>query len=227
MYRTGDMASWRDDGTLEFIGRVDEQVKVHGVRIELGEIEASLRSLPEIADAVVVMREASKSIKKIVAYVVRGTETVPDAAEIRRSLSERLPAYMLPAVFMPIEKLPRSPNGKVDRRSLPDPTRQKRSLREPQTPEECALGKMFAEVLRLEDVGVEDDFFELGGDSLSAMRLAGRISANFSIALSLRDFYSASRVGDLATLVQAMQFITASNTNQARQDAEVLEEEEI
>jgi acyl carrier protein len=147
---------------------------------------------------------------------------------LRRRLNERLPAHMLPAVFMSIEKLPRTPNGKVNRAALPAFARQTSKARAPQSPEETALCAMFAEVLRREHVGVEDDFFALGGDSLSAMRLVGRICPGFGVALSLRDLYSASTVSDLATLIQAIQFTAASpNINNAPVDEEIFEEEEI
>lgn len=228
MYRTGDMARWREDGTLEFLGRADEQVKVRGFRIELGEIEAALRALPEIADAVVAVREEAASGKQIVAYFVPRDEAVVEPAALRRMLSERIPAHMLPATFMSLEKLPRSPNGKVNRNALPAAISKPRNVRAPRSPEEAALCEMFAEVLRVEQVNVEDDFFALGGDSLSAMRLVGRVSSGFGITLSLRDFYSASTVCDLATLVEAIAFATspahASNTSLGN---EVFEEEDI
>jgi acyl carrier protein len=129
---------------------------------------------------------------------------------------------------MSIEKLPRTPNGKVNRAALPAFARQTGKPRAPQSPEETALCAMFAEVLRREQVGVEDDFFAFGGDSLSAMRLVGRVCAGFRVALSLRDFYSASTVSDLATLIQAIQFTAASpKVRNAHVDEEIFEEEEI
>ena len=228
MYRTGDVVRWREDGMLDFIGRADEQVKVRGFRIELGEIEAALRSLAEIADAAVALKEETSFGKQLIAYLVPSNGALPEPAALRRRLNERLPAHMLPAVFMPIEKLPRSPNGKVNRAGLPAFARQTSKARAPQSPEETALCAMFAEVLRREQVGVEDDFFALGGDSLSAMRLVGRVCTGFGVALSLRDFYSASTVSDLASLIQAIQFTAASTqASKASLDEEVFEEEEI
>ncbi len=228
MYRTGDLARWREDGMLDFVGRADEQVKVRGFRIELGEIEFALRSLPEIADAAVAMKEEGALGKQLVAYLVPSNGALPEPAALRRRLNEQLPAHMLPAVFMPIEKLPRSPNGKIDRGALPAFMRQTSKARAPQSPEESALCAMFAEVLRREQVDVEDDFFALGGDSLSAMRLVGRVCNAFGVALSLRDFYSASTVSDLARLIQAIQFTAASpEISKASVDEEVFEEEEI
>jgi amino acid adenylation domain-containing protein/non-ribosomal peptide synthase protein (TIGR01720 family) len=228
MYRTGDLARWREDGMLDFIGRADEQVKIRGFRIELGEIEAALRSLPEVADAAVALKEEVSSGKQLVAYLVPSNGALPEPAALRRRLNERLPAHMLPAVFMPVEKLPRSPNGKIDRGALPAAVRQTRNVRAPQSPEESALCAMFAEVLRLEQVNVEDDFFALGGDSLSAMRLVGRVCSGCGVELSLRDFYSACTVGDLASLIQAIQFTAgAAQASKASLGDEVFEEEEI
>ena len=136
--------------------------------------------------------------------------------------------HMLPAVFMPMEKLPRSPNGKINRGALPALAWQSNKIRAPQSPEETALCAMFAEVLRREQVGVEDDFFALGGDSLSAMRLVGRICSGFGVVLSLRDFYSASTVGALASLIQAIHFTAGPmQAGKASLDEEVFEEEEI
>jgi amino acid adenylation domain-containing protein/non-ribosomal peptide synthase protein (TIGR01720 family) len=228
MYRTGDLARWREDGMLDFVGRADEQIKIRGFRVEMGEIEAALRSLPEVADAAVALKEETSFGKQLIAYLVPSNGALPEPAALRRRLNERLPAHMLPAVFMSIEKLPRTPNGKVNRAALPAFARQTSKARAPQSPEETALCAMFAEVLRREHVGVEDDFFALGGDSLSAMRLVGRICPGFGVALLLRDLYSASTVSDLATLIQAIQFTAASpNINNAPVDEEIFEEEEI
>jgi nonribosomal peptide synthetase DhbF len=228
MYRTGDLARWRPDGMLDFVGRADEQVKIRGFRIELGEIEAALRSLPEIADAAVAVKEETSFGKQLVAYLVPSNGVLPEPAALRHRLNEQLPAHMLPAVFMPIEKLLRSPNGKIDRGALPAFARQMSKARTPQSPEETALCAMFAEVLRREQVGVEDDFFALGGDSLSAMRLVGRVCNGFGVTLSLRDFYSASTVSDLASLIQVIQFTAASSeVSKASADEEMFEEEEI
>jgi nonribosomal peptide synthetase DhbF len=228
MYRTGDLARWREDGILDFVGRADEQVKIRGFRIELGEIEAALRSLPEVADAAVALKEEASFGKQLVAYLVPSNGALPESAALRRRLNERLPGHMLPSIFMPIKELPRSPNGKINRTALPASERQASNVRAPRSPEETALCAMFAEVLRREPVSVEDDFFALGGDSLSAIRLVGRVCSGFGIALSLRDFYSASTVSDLANFIQAIQFI-AGNTqaSKASLDEEVFEEEEI
>ncbi|HZE24495.1 MAG TPA: amino acid adenylation domain-containing protein, partial [Blattabacteriaceae bacterium] len=228
MYRTGDLARWREDGMLDFVGRADEQVKIRGFRIELGEIEAALRSLPKIADAAVALKEETSFGKQLIAYLVPSNGALPEPAVLRHRLNERLPAHMLPAVFTSIEKLPRSPNGKINRAALPAFARQTSEGCTPQSPEETALCGMFAEVLRREQVDVEEDFFSLGGDSLSAMRLVGRVCNAFGVAISLRDFYAASTVSDLAHLIQAIQFTAGRiQANKASLDEEVFEEEEI
>jgi len=228
MYRTGDLARWSEDGMLGFAGRADDQVKIRGFRIELGEIEAALRSLPEIADVAVALKEETSFGKQLVAYLVSSNGALPDSTALRRRLNKGLPGYMLPSVFVPMEDLPRSPNGKIDRGALPAAVQHTHDARAPQSPEEIALCAMFAEVLHREQVGVEDDFFALGGDSLSAMRLIGRVCSGFGIALSLRDFYSASNVGELASLIQAIQFTAAPmQAGAASLNEEVFEEEEI
>jgi acyl-coenzyme A synthetase/AMP-(fatty) acid ligase/aryl carrier-like protein len=228
MYRTGDLARWRRDGMLDFIGRADEQVKMRGFRIELGEIEAALRSLPEVADAAAALKEEASFGKQLVAYLVPSNGALPESVALRRRLSEHLPVHMLPSVFMPMEKLPRSLNGKIDRSALPAAVQPAHNVRAPQSQEETALCAMFAEVLRREQVSVEDDFFALGGDSLSAMRLVGRVCSGFGVALSLRDFYSASTVSGLASLLQAIQFTARpTQASKASLEEEIFEEEEI
>jgi acyl carrier protein len=228
MYRTGDLARWREDGMLDFIGRTDAQVKIRGFRIELGEIEAALHSLPEIAEAVVALREDASSGRQLVAYVVPSNGALPEHSALRRRLNQRLPAHMLPSIIVPMEELPRSPNGKIDRGALPAAVRHTHDVRAPRSQEEIALCAMFAEVLRRKQVGVEDDFFALGGDSLSAMRMLGRVCSAFGVALSLRDFYSASTVSGLANLIQAIQFTAAPiQAGETSLDEEVFEEEEI
>ncbi|HST80080.1 MAG TPA: amino acid adenylation domain-containing protein, partial [Verrucomicrobiae bacterium] len=226
MYRTGDLARWRDDGRLEFLGRTDEQVKVRGFRIELGEIESVLRSQPEIADAAAVVHQNQSSATQIAAFLVPSNGSIPDSVVLRQRLSERLPVYMLPAVFITVEALPRNPNGKLNRRMLPQIDYRVKSKRAPESKEEVAISAMFSEVLDVDSVNVEDDFFALGGDSLGAMRLVSRVASNLKVSLSLRDFYSASTVQALARLVQAMQF-TAMRDGAPSVEEELLEEEEI
>lgn len=174
IYRTGDLARWLASGEIEFVGREDQQVKIRGIRIELGEIEAALLDRPEVADAVVVARQDGPGEPRLVGYVVpaRGCGVEPMA--LRRSLRDRLPDYMVPAAFVELEALPLTPNRKVDRRALPAPDGQapSRAYVAPRTAVEQALARFFAEVLAVPRVGLDDDFFDLGGASIASLELA-------------------------------------------------------
>ena len=173
LYRTGDLARYLPGGNIEFLGRVDEQVKVRGVRIEPGEVEAALREHGTVAEAVVMAREDEVGEKRLVAYVVgRDGEAVVSSSELRRHLQERLPEYLVPTVFVALAEIPLTANGKIDRRRLPAPAAAGREeeYAEPRTPVEELLAGVWAEVLRVERVGVRDDFFELGGHSLLGKR---------------------------------------------------------
>jgi acyl carrier protein len=188
LYRTGDRARWRLDGAIEYLGRLDFQVKVRGFRIELGEIEGALRRGEGVADCVVVAREDVPGEKRLVAYVVGGVEV--DA--LRAHLRQSLPEYMVPAAFVFLGALPLSANGKLDRRSLPAPELASAEARyvAPRTPAEEVLAEIWAEVLRLERVGVHDNFFDLGGHSLLIMRLLAKIQATFDLEISIRTVFS-------------------------------------
>ncbi|WP_263262541.1 non-ribosomal peptide synthetase [Pseudomonas sp. RIT-PI-S] len=171
LYRTGDRVRLRDDGVMDYLGRVDQQVKVRGFRIELGEIEARLRRLPGIAEAAVVARDGTAG-KQLVAYVVGGQA---DSETLREQLRERLPAYMVPAQFVHLERLPLSPNGKLDRKALPAPQATAVDGTAPRTTDEALLAEVWAQVLQLERVGIHDNFFELGGDSILSLQVVSRL----------------------------------------------------
>ena len=200
LYRTGDQARWREDGVLEFLGRLDDQVKIRGHRIELGEIEAVLARHPLVRQAVVVAREDTPGEKRLIAYLV--VEKYPGVDELRAHLSRELPDFMVPAVFVTLDALPLTPNRKVDRKKLPAPGASRPALARqfvaPRTPREDTLAGYFREALGLERVGVFDNFLELGGDSLSAVEIFVKIEQAFKVELALATFFKAPTVAGLA-----------------------------
>ncbi|WP_084534964.1 non-ribosomal peptide synthetase [Nocardia yamanashiensis] len=201
MYRTGDLVRHRPGGALEFLGRTDSQVKMRGLRIELGEIEAALSVLPGIAQAVAVLRADAAGDARIIAYLVPAAGTrsaAPDIARIRAAVARKLPDYMVPAAFMVCERLPLTGNGKVDRAALPEPQVTGQPFRAPGTESERLVAGVFAEVLEVERVGADDDFFQLGGNSLSATRVAARLSAAAGSRVPVREVFDAPTVSELA-----------------------------
>ena len=214
MYRTGDLARWRADGTLEFLGRADQQVKIRGFRIELGEIEAVLTGLPAVAQAAVIAREDGPGGKQLVAYVVAAPGEVPEVATLRRSLSERLPDYMVPTVFVILNALPLNPNGKVDRAALPAPdaacNRSENTYVAPQSPVEEKLCEIWSDVLRVEKVGINDNFLDLGGHSLLAMRVVSRVNRALNVELPMRLLFEHSTLSALALAITRLQLDQAT-----------------
>ncbi|WP_459973699.1 amino acid adenylation domain-containing protein, partial [Mycobacterium sp. MUNTM1] len=195
MYRTGDLVRWGADGQLRYLGRADEQVKIRGYRIELGEIRAVLAELDGVEQAVVVAREDRPGDKRLVGYVT-GTA---DPAELRSALAERLPDYMVPTAVMTLAALPLTVNGKLDTRALPAPDyAETAGYRAPASPTEEILAGIYAQILGLERVGVDDSFFDLGGDSLSAMRLVAAVNAGLDVHLAVRTVFEAPTVAQLA-----------------------------
>ena len=195
MYRTGDLVCWGADGQLRYLGRADEQVKIRGYRIELGEVQAALAGLDGVEQAVVIAREDRPGDKRLVGYVT-GTA---DPAEIRAALAERLPAYMVPAAVVVLEALPLTVNGKLDTRALPAPEYQDADrYRAPASAVEEILAGIYARVLGVERVGVDDSFFDLGGDSLSAMRLVAAVNTGLDAGLAVRAVFEAPTVAQLA-----------------------------
>ncbi|MDQ3982773.1 MAG: amino acid adenylation domain-containing protein, partial [Actinomycetota bacterium] len=204
MYRTGDLVRRRADGNLEHLGRRDDQVKIRGFRIELGEVEAHLASHPRVEDVAVAALEVNEGDKRLVAYVVApGEGAIP--AELRSFLAERLPAELMPSYFVSLDALPLTPNGKLDRRALPAPNArqgvEERVL--PRNPAEEAIAAIFAEVLELNEVGVHDGFFDLGGNSLRAMLVVARLRRQFAVEISVPTVFQAQTVADLAQMIAA------------------------
>jgi amino acid adenylation domain-containing protein len=201
VYRTGDLGRYRLDGTVEFWGRRDGQVKVRGFRVELGDVEAALRRHPGVTAAVARLRQEPGRDAHVVAWVVGGAQGLPPADELRRHVGGELPGYMVPSVFVPLERLPLTPNGKIDEAALPTPTPPAARRIAPRTATETALAKIWADVLGLDEIGVADDFFELGGHSLLAVTLFSRVETTFGVTLPLATLFQAPTVERQAELV--------------------------
>ncbi|HVG90795.1 MAG TPA: condensation domain-containing protein, partial [Alphaproteobacteria bacterium] len=198
MYRTGDQVKWGQNGNLEFLGRLDHQVKVRGYRIELGEIEAALQAHPGVEACAVIVREDPPTEKRVLAYVVtNGTVAAP----FREFLKDRLPDHMVPSVFVEMDQLPLTPSGKVDRKALPAPEQswsERRGYVGPRNGEEEILSGLFAEVLNRDRVSVHDDFFNIGGHSLLATKLVSRIRGTLGVDLALRNVFESPTIAGLA-----------------------------
>jgi amino acid adenylation domain-containing protein len=212
LYRTGDLCRWRDDGTLEYLGRIDHQVKLRGFRIELGEIEAMLSSHSSIAQCVVVLREDRPGDKRLVAYYTLRGDPNPSIFELREFLGSKLPEYMVPAAFVRLDTLPLTPSGKIDRRALPLPDIKDVGVQDQYTPPrngiEEQLAQIWSEVLGIERIGIHDNFFALGGHSLLAVRLFSEINNRLGRELPLSILFQQG------TIAQIAQFIDASIEDQ-------------
>ena len=207
LYKTGDLTRWLPDGRIEFVGRNDFQIKVRGFRVEPGEIEAVLRTHERVREAVVVARTDARSDMYLTTYVVATRGPLPAAGELRAFLKEKLPEYMVPHFYLFLEKLPLTPHGKVDRRALPQGEGTERELDAPfvapRNAIEEVLSDIFAQALRVERVGVNDNFFDLGGHSLLATQLVSRVRKDFQPDLPLRKIFEAPTVAALAALLVA------------------------
>jgi aryl carrier-like protein len=204
MYKTGDLGRWLPDGNIEFLGRNDFQVKIRGFRVELGEIEARLAEHPGVREAVVVARQDQPDDQRLVAYVVpkqHDGNDGPRAEELRAYLSGKLPDYMVPALYVRLEAIPLSPNGKLDRKALPAPdVNAPRGYVAPQGEAELLMSEIWARVLGLAKVGRHDNFFELGGHSLLAVKVIEQLRRH-GVQADIRALFNAPRLADLTAVI--------------------------
>jgi amino acid adenylation domain-containing protein/non-ribosomal peptide synthase protein (TIGR01720 family) len=212
LYQTGDLARYRSDGSLEFFGRIDHQVKIHGFRIELGEIEAALTKSPAIRETAVLALESQAGNKRLVAYVVPKQDTTPTTRDLRDFLQEKLPEYMMPSAIVQLKALPLTPNGKVDRQALPDPETTRcdgeGTFVEPRTPAEKILAEIWTHFLKLDQVDVRENFFELGGDSILSMQIIAK-ARQAGLQLTSRQLFEYPTIGELAAVVDNYRAIQA------------------
>jgi acyl-coenzyme A synthetase/AMP-(fatty) acid ligase len=211
LYRTGDLGRYLPDGNLEFLGRIDHQVKIRGQRIELGEIETQLRAHPGVKEAVAVAAETSPGEMRLTAYYVPRPEAAGVAEdkledELREALGRKLPAHMVPNLFVRLAEMPLNPNGKIDREALPAPSAERRGMPKamPLTPSERIVARLFAEILKNEEVGKDDNFFRLGGHSLMATQMIANISEAFNMRFPAVDFFARPTVSGIAARVDAI-----------------------
>ncbi len=214
LYNTGDQVRYFEDGTLEFIGRVDDQVKVRGYRIELGEVESALTQHPKVKESVVKVFEEKPGDRRLVAYVVGNGEDKPRQDELRQFIKQKLPAYMAPAIFEILEKLPLKSNGKVDREALPEPSPDARSgaskAEPPRNPVEAKLVQVWSDVLGVEHVSIHDGFFDLGGDSILSIQVISR-AARAGIKLTAQQIFEAGTIANLSPQLELSIQAQASN----------------
>ncbi|MEG3936237.1 amino acid adenylation domain-containing protein [Microcoleus sp. T3_B1] len=226
LYKTGDQVRYLPDGNIEYLGRIDDQVKVRGFRIELGEIEAALSHHPNLLSVAVVLREDIPSQKSLVAYVVPLQEPAPTVGDLRHFLKERLPDYMVPSAFVILESLPLTPNGKVNRKLLPAPDLnsliEKAEFVAPQTPTEKLVASIWAEVLGVEQLSIHDNFFELGGHSLLATQLLSKLSSHLGLNLPLSKLFEAPTVASFSSYIEAISWVN-QNVNTSTNNLEEVE----
>ncbi|MGE5431355.1 MAG: amino acid adenylation domain-containing protein [Syntrophomonadaceae bacterium] len=208
LYRTGDLARYNENGTIEFLGRIDSQIKLRGLRIELGEIENAIAEYDNVKESVVIAREDTPGDKRIVAYIVTHDGTSILGPQLKHFLSERLPEFMIPSAFVTLPKLPVTPNGKVDRLALPAPDLKEimkdieSNYAAPRTAVEGVMSAIWSDILKIPKVGINDNFFELGGHSLLATQVISRIRTEFSLEIQLRCIFENPTVARLSQLVE-------------------------
>ncbi|MCY9538110.1 AMP-binding protein, partial [Paenibacillus thiaminolyticus] len=202
MYRTGDLAKWLPDGNIEYLGRVDHQVKIRGYRIELGEVEAQLLKIASVQEAVAIAREDGDGQPYLCAYIVADKELT--SGELRNALSQALPGYMVPSCFVQLEHMPLTPNGKIDRKALPEPDGSMQTGAEhvaPRTAVEAQLAQIWQEVLGLPRIGVKDHFFDIGGHSLRATALVAKLHKEMGIEMPLREVFQSPTIEQMAEVI--------------------------
>jgi amino acid adenylation domain-containing protein len=224
LYRTGDLARYLEDGEIAYLGRIDQQIKILGYRIEPGEIEAAINRHSAIASSVVAARGSACEDKRLAAYLVMRNGTTPTAAELRTFLQETLPGYMVPSIFVKVESVPLTANGKVDRRALPDPTVDN-TLRDeiftaPRSPIEERLATILCSLLCLSEVSAKDNFFLLGGHSLLGTQLIGKIRSTFGVDLALRTLFDAPTIAELSSEIERL--IVKRIENMSEDEAQAL-----
>jgi amino acid adenylation domain-containing protein len=230
LYRTGDLCCWRDNGTLEYLSRIDHQVKLRGFRIELGEIESVLSQHPSIAQCVVILREDRPGDKRLVAYYTQRGEQTSSVLELRESLGSKLPEYMVPAAYVRLDALPLTPSGKIDRSGLPLPDIKDIGVQDQYTPArngtEEQLAQIWSEVLGIESIGIHDNFFAMGGHSLLATRIIARISSTLQIDLPLRKLFEALTIAELAIEIATLRSggLIANSTALMRSDRDQIDQ---
>ena len=207
LYRTGDLARYWPDGSIEIVGRTDNQIKVRGNRVHLGEIEAVIAAQPGVRQAAVRAMKDEQGDTWLAAYVEPARGADVSGRELRRALSQRLPAFMVPAAYVVDEELPTTTNGKIDRAALPDPPRSRPDLEEPlvapRDAVEQSLERLWANVLELDEVGVRDNFFELGGDSIRAARVTEQVQSTFGIEADVYELFEGPSIEEMATAITA------------------------
>jgi len=223
LYKTGDLARYQADGNIEYIGRIDGQVKIRGFRIELGEIETALANHRAVKQAVVLAREDEPGDKRLVAYVVANPEEQLAIADLRSYLQGKLPDYMVPAIFMTVEAMPKTPSGKIDRRALPAPDSQRQeqsqSYAAPQSELECLLAGVWSKLLKIDRVGIHDNFFEIGGNSLMTLQVAVQVRELLAIDLPIVKLFQHPTIAQLANyLNEGKTAIPSNNKFQDRAD---------
>ena len=217
LYKTGDLARYLSDGNIEFLGRIDNQVKIRGFRIELGEVESTLSQYPTVQQCLVTARVDIKSDKHLVAYIVSSQQQKPITDELRCFIKQKLPDYMVPSAFVFLDTLPLTPNGKIDRRTLPAPDSSHLDLEAtfiaPRTPTERQIADIWTQLLKLEQIGIHNNFFEFGGHSLLATQVISRLRQAFGIELPLQTLFEAPTVGELSERLETIRW--ASQQSQA------------